>query len=88
MDWYRRGAVLWLAEDEPQPTADRFEHDVGSVKWDHAIEALDEVYRRQQEPIPPTTQPWMLWNDGTVFSPGQISAIRPIFDEEFSARRG
>ena len=88
MDWDRKGAVLWLEADEAQPTADRFEHDIASVKWNHAIEALDEVYRRQQEPVPPRTQPWMLWNDGTVFSPGQISAIRSIFDEEVSARRG
>lgn len=88
MDWDRNSAVLWLAEDAEVPTASQFQHDVGAVKWNHAIEALRDIYRRQQEPVPPVRKPWMLWNDGTIFSPGQISAVRPIFDDEVTARGG
>ena len=88
MDWDRKSVVLWLPEGAGDPGEEQFRHDPGSVKWDHAIEALNEIYSRQDEPIPPQTQPWILWNDGTIFSPGQIAAVRSIFDTEVAERGG
>jgi hypothetical protein len=88
MDWDRRGTVLWLEPYSEQPNAARFDTDVAAVKYAHAIEALREVYSRLQEPNPPTTEPWMLWSDGTIFSPGQIIAVKDMFDAESEARGG
>ncbi|UVC12245.1 hypothetical protein IHQ71_28845 (plasmid) [Rhizobium sp. TH2] len=61
---------------------------MASVKYTHAIEALREIYARLQEPNPPATEPWMLWNDGTIFSPGQIIAVKDLFDQEIKGRGG
>jgi hypothetical protein len=88
MDWDRRSAVLWLPAGAGYPTESEFEHNVGSIKWNHAIEALQDIYKRQAEPAPPITKPWMMWNDGTIFSPGQIQAVRSIFDDEVAERGG
>jgi hypothetical protein len=88
MDWDRRGTVLWLEPYVEQPDAKQFETDLASVKYAHAIEALREIYSRLQEPNPPSTEPWMLWNDGTIFSPGQIIAIKDLFDQESKDRGG
>ena len=88
MDWDRRSSVLWLEPYSEQPEASRFVTDMASVKYPHAIEALREVYARLQEPNPPATEPWMLWNDGTIFSPGQIIAVKDLFDQESNVRGG
>jgi hypothetical protein len=86
MDWDRRSAVLWLAPDAGYPTDDEFDRGIGSIKYEHAIEALRDIYVRQAQPVPPTTKPWMRWNDGTIFTPGQIEAVHEAFSEEVAVR--
>lgn len=88
MDWDRQGSVLWLSADAGYPTADDFATNIAAIKYDHAIEALRDVYARHDEPVPPTERPWMHWNDGTIFTPGQIEAVRVVFDEEVRERGG
>jgi len=88
MDWDRRSIILWLDKDAGYPTADEFEHDPRAIAWDYAIEALSSIYARQDEPIPPQSRPWMLWNDGTIFTPGQIGAVRAAYEFEVEARGG
>ena len=88
MDWDRKSSVLWLPADAGYPTAGDFVTNIAAIKYDHAIEALRDVYARHEEPVPPSEKPWILWNDGTIFTPGQVEAVRSVYDDEVSERGG
>lgn len=88
MDWDRKTAVMWLADDMEVPPAREFGAHQDAVQWDYAIEALDEIYERLERPRQLTESPWMLWHDGTLFSPGQINAVRGLFQMEVVERNG
>lgn len=88
MDWDRKSSVLWLSADAGNPTDDDFATSIRAIKYDHAIEALRDVYARQEDPSPPTEKPWVRWNDGTIFTPGQVEAVRSAYDDVVAERGG
>lgn len=88
MDWDRTGSVLWLPADAGYPTDDDFATNIRAIKYDHAIEALRDVYARHADPAPPVDKAWVRWNDGTIFTPGQVEAVRGVYDEVVAERGG
>ena len=88
MDWDRPSKTLWMSHDADAPEIGHFQKDAAAVSWKHAIEALADVFNRLDDPIPPSTVPFMLWNDGRVSSHEDLTAMRPAFDQEAASRGG